>query len=515
MHEVHVVVGTEELESSEGPSESISVVARVSQRLSRTRERRMANREKATIKTDTRYPPLSAQYANPTIKEELKVWREKFKVADAVAHSRAGGQYYTAADACAGGGLSTLAAQRAGFKMEWLSESCLERRNMLAEMCCDATLIDDHFKADWKAITSEHHHINVLSTGMPCRDHSSSGSRSYADGETGHMYAAQLDSVLLINADVVLLEQSVGVLDEPGMVSVNTLITGLRAKYLVHDEVIECWRYGDVSNRKRLFIIGINKRLSDKAHLFKMPEPAYDEARAPQAWMLADKDSDVAPWLWREDHIDTTPYVDPKPGRLHSIGVRPNIVKGAIGFSLAPNSAYSFCGTFATQLRYGGGGVYPPRDYKCGDTVGATRLITLREALRVASLPSDYEAFATRHGPVSSIDWSSDDIKYRRLDGDRPMNSVTTRVFTDDGRMFQHWASSATRHVAHWKGSPPWADVRIRQTLNANKKVISEDRRPDDQEPHVRAAAADGWRVGPSRAQAPGVRGAFGPVSRP
>ena len=459
---------------------------------SRTRARRNKNRLSASNKTDTRYPPLSAQHANPDIRHELKTWREKFKVSDAARHARAGGQYYTAADACAGGGLSTLAAQRAGFKMQWLSESAPERRDMLAAMCGDATLIEDHFKTDWKAVTRTHRHINVLSTGMPCRDHSASGSRTYAAGSSGHMYKDQVHSVLIIDADVILIEQSDGILEEPGQVSIKELTAGLETSYIVHTQVFQVWRYGDCSNRKRLFLIGINRRLADKAHLYKIPEAKYDESRAPAAWMVADRDEDVPPWLWRSDSIQTTECHDPRPGRLHPIGVKPNIKKGSIGFSLSPHSVYSLFGTFPTMLRYGGGGRYPVRTYKCGDTIEATRLVTLKEALRVASLPGDYENFAARHGRHSSVVWDSPEIKERRLGGNMKQD-IITQLFCDDGSWFENSTSLASHHIAEWKGSPAWGTVRVRLTLDKSRKVISEDRRPDCMDPHVRACAADGW----------------------
>jgi site-specific DNA-cytosine methylase len=71
------------------------------------------------------------------------------------------------------------------------------------------------------------------------------------------------------------------------------IVSALELKYVVYHRLIEVWRFGDPSNRKRLFIAGIDKRLSQLAHEFQWPKPSFFETMVPVGRVIAVGDSEV------------------------------------------------------------------------------------------------------------------------------------------------------------------------------------------------------------------------------
>ena len=77
--------------------------------------------------------------------------------------------------------------------------------------------------------------------------------------------------------------------------------------------------------------------------------------------------------------------------KLHLIGTtgRPGM-----GYSDYPNAVYSWQSLYNCQTSYNGGGRRPVLSWQQDDAIERTRLTTIPETIKIASLPSDYETFA-------------------------------------------------------------------------------------------------------------------------
>ena len=126
---------------------------------------------------------------------------------------------------------------------------------------------------------------DYLTSGAPCPDFSLSGSGSGKDGETGWMYVAQVELFLLKQSKVIRLEMSANALEINDGKEVQQVITKLQTIYNIHTKVLKVWRYGDPTNRERLFIVGTLKRLTTDPALndikFEFPPPTHDTTNAP------------------------------------------------------------------------------------------------------------------------------------------------------------------------------------------------------------------------------------------
>ena len=75
---------------------------------------------------------------------------------------------------------------------------------------------------------------------------------------------------------------------------VNQLISMLQNEYILHYNLIQLWRHGDPTSRRRMFIVGFHKSLGEHANEFSFPEPLFDEFHAPCAAHIAVPDAEVS-----------------------------------------------------------------------------------------------------------------------------------------------------------------------------------------------------------------------------
>jgi hypothetical protein len=171
--------------------------------------------------------------------------------------------------------------------------------------------------------------------------------------------------------------------------AIKELTKKLERTYVIKLKVIRTNDHGDASNRTRLFIVGVHKRLgSTVSESFEWPQGT---SRHVTARALAQPDDEV-PQKYKRFHarpIKIGRVDDPQPGYMHKLA---HLHKG-MGPSAMPNAVYSWEGIWNCQTTYNGGGQRPTLSWKKGEPLTETRLTTPIECVRIASLMDSYLDF--------------------------------------------------------------------------------------------------------------------------
>jgi hypothetical protein len=197
--------------------ESVTVKPQnINMSISKTQKRRACNRVKAkSHDKEPVYLSLSPYFRHPKLKLQLREWRNEFSIQDARRKARSGGAFYTVFDAAAGGGLASLAAQRANMKVIATTECDQDRVDLVSDLTGGSACLGDHFSVNFRKVRERQGRPNVYLSGFPCRDWAHSGNKQMTKGSTGWMYEAQVESILELEPDVAVLEQTDGILEEP------------------------------------------------------------------------------------------------------------------------------------------------------------------------------------------------------------------------------------------------------------------------------------------------------------
>lgn len=258
----------------------------------------------------------------------------------------------------------------------------------------------DAFKLDTTTLRQP----KLLKTGFPCPDYTSLGSQLGEHGKTGDAYTRQGNLILRISPDAAVIEQTGNAININKGDEVNKLIQTLSKQYIIHQAVVPVWRYGDPSNRQRLMIVALHKRLGAPAHDYKFPDTKYDERRYHIAMDVAQPDDQIPPeYILEGSPVEMFEWSEPVPGQIHQLG---KYGEGA-GDHTAPHPLQSWWGLANTQLTSNGGARRVMLSWKPGDPITLTRLTTPTETIRMASLPNDYQTWVRQ--------FDSSDVTLRRL----------------------------------------------------------------------------------------------------
>ena len=332
------------------------------------------------------YPNPRGLYRFPELKDRLREWRERYPAGRAVAEAPPEGGH-TVVELAAGAGCSALSSRRAGFRHLYCSEINEEKQQILKALT-HAPVFGDAFKLNYKDLNKQYGRPNLCKTGFPCKNYSCSGDQSGKSGETGWMFIAQCKCLIEMDPDMIIIEMVDNVLTVNDGSDLHTVKERLAPHFSLKAKIIECWRMGDVSFRRRLILTGINKRFGEKGEqAWKFPKETFNQHYAPIAWHVAANDKDVPPEAWNHVQPTMRTWMDPKLGRLHQVA---QFGQGGMGHSSFPRTVMSFFGLFTTQTGYNGGAQYPTRDYKPGQRIYKTRNPLPEETIRIASLPADF-----------------------------------------------------------------------------------------------------------------------------
>jgi site-specific DNA-cytosine methylase len=233
---------------------------------------------------------------------QLAKWRRQFSIETAKKQARlVNKQSLLCAVLCSGGCLDTLAAIRAGFKPIWSSEICKEQADMF-ENLTGGVCLGDTFGVKVK----QAQFVQYIKSGQPCPNYSYSGDGTGQKGDTGWMFTKQVEVILHHLPWAFCLEISDNAPNINGGAEVSQVRKSLSAKYVVYGSVLKVWNYGDPSNRRRLFMVGLLADLGQTAHEFVWPTVSFDECGCiPVARCIAVPDSAVDASYWRDNHIKT------------------------------------------------------------------------------------------------------------------------------------------------------------------------------------------------------------------
>ena len=212
---------------------------------------------------------INVMAAMPYINSHYK-WRNATSIQHAKHYCRSPGlQRPSVGVLFLGGCLDTLAAIRSGFKPIWGTEICERKRTIWSLLTGkDTPDLGDTFKVNW----SNQESPDLLISGAPCTNYSSSGNTKGDEGETGWMFVKQADPILTLEPKAFVLEQVSNVVNVHSGRELKTLISSLRKLYVIKTKVIHTIDHGDGTNRQRLFIVGLHRRLGQAAYMFKFPK---------------------------------------------------------------------------------------------------------------------------------------------------------------------------------------------------------------------------------------------------
>ena len=290
-----------------------------------------------------------------------------------------------------GGLLCTHTAIRAGFSPLWGTEIEPKMQQMWSDLT-KTRCLGDTFAVDFR----RERRVIYLKSGQPCPDWSSSHAGRAppgAAGDTGWQYVQQAEKIMQVEPKCFLLEMVANCLLIDDAAGVMQLMGSLREQYYLHCDTIRVAQHGDCSNRERFFIVGFHRSMGTYGQQFMFPEGEFDDSRYITARDVAVDDSDVPDKFWLTDRPGLIGYEDPEPLRIHKVGQ----VAPGMGPSRRPNAVQSHDGIYNTQTTYNGGGRRVPLSWRAGDPIDDTRKTIPTEAVRIASLPADYQDFVAKY----------------------------------------------------------------------------------------------------------------------
>ena len=317
---------------------------------------------------------------------EFHTWRNQYpitKIKNTARHPRTD---ITIAILATGGCIDAIAPIRAGFKPIWATEICPIRQRMWQDLT-GTTCKGDTFNQDYTQLQQP----DYLTSGQPCIDYAGPGSCSGDEGETGWMFTAQTEKILQIQPSAIRLEMSDNAVNVHGGREVTQVVQALKQHYIITADVIPVWRYGDSTSRKRLFIIGLHRRLGPAAHTFKFPVPTHTAETIIKFRDIAVPDRNVPAEYWRYDKPTRVPWRTPRATTTHKIAETGKTM-GLYGTLIKPkyDTVVGSTGQLTGDLQRRSATAETRLGTKYSRPAGDTRLTVPVETVRAAALTDDY-----------------------------------------------------------------------------------------------------------------------------
>ena len=115
--------------------------------------------------------------------------------------------------------------------------------------------------------------IDYYKAGMPSTNYASLGDREGGKGSKGgELFVSQAETILTLKPKMFRLEMVPTALETNDGHEVECVIAGLSRHYHVDARILDCWRYGDPTSRRRLIIVGGDTDIV-QANWYHWPEP--------------------------------------------------------------------------------------------------------------------------------------------------------------------------------------------------------------------------------------------------
>ena len=160
---------------------------------------------------------------------------------------------------------------QAGFKAVWASETSASQARMFENLTGAKCLGDTFGEQVWSA-----KRVGCIKSDQSCPDYSRSGSQLGGQGESGWMFIKQVDILLQLRPWAICLEIPDNAVNVNEGKEVAEVTVALEVAYVVHARLIQVRKYGDPSNRTRLFMVALHRDLGHAAYDFQWPtESSY------------------------------------------------------------------------------------------------------------------------------------------------------------------------------------------------------------------------------------------------
>ena len=161
--------------------------------------------------------------------------------------------------------LDTIAAVRAGFIPVWGTEICPKQQRLWYQLTSSPNYPDT-----FRDIPHNAYRPYYLKSGQPCPNYTCEGSAGVegcgASGSTGWMFVEQGRTIINLKPLSFCLEMTDNAIWINKGSEVNQLMLKLQSEYVLHYNLIQLWRNGDPTSRRRMFIVGMHKSLGEHAN---------------------------------------------------------------------------------------------------------------------------------------------------------------------------------------------------------------------------------------------------------
>ena len=221
------------------------------------------------------------------VRDRMAEWRKSHDVQNVREHFASSTPGFSVIEQATGGCLDTISVALAGFKHVGGTEEINKPLGRAkARLFCDMTLAPCLGDArDWRRWTKKFKpsQIDYYKAGMPCTNYASLGDREGGKGSKGgELFVSQAETILTLKPKMFRLEMVPTALETNDGHEVECVIAGLSRHYHVDARILDCWRYGDPTSRRRLIIVGGDRDIV-QANWYHWPEPICDENWYPTA----------------------------------------------------------------------------------------------------------------------------------------------------------------------------------------------------------------------------------------
>lgn len=430
---------------------------------------------------------FAASHSGSAMWSQLHEYREGWTIAQAMERCRCTQPRYSVGLVGAAAHIATMGVTRAGGTIAYFSETD-ELRLRMGELLTGKCGLGDFFSLDWRRLPK----ASVMLLTLPCINHSRSGDKTGRHGVWGWMFVEARFAVLTSLPKVFVFEISDYAPQVNNGEDVNMVKETLQEKYVIYDGLLRMADFGDCCHRVRYVIVGMLKEMPGAA-TWSMPAPLFDESMRHCARDIAEPDEAVRQEDIRKAPLHTV-YQDvavPAFGEMQKIGrLKPGF---AMGPGVNPYLCLGWDGVKNGPTGYGGGGTFPPLEWRQGEAIPWRRVTTLLEYYREASLSRTvmlwhYGVVSGRSDELACLTDEQQDAEMAKMsiqhrDMLRSMVADGFFVRTVDTLMssiFAHMEAHGVEHDDHGRSVPKQYVVQQRWEPSVN-----DDRRGGDVSPQA------------------------------